>query len=134
MKTQTEEKWSFVFSILLRKEEDLWIAHCLELDLVAAAPNREEAESDILSIIDEQVRYCITNNNMENLFRDAPKEVWDEFRACRRKSKPRQMKFAPTLDQTPPVSFVTNNCLSYRTEASEFGDRSSEIEVGSWGR
>ena len=79
MKSQTEGKWSFVFSILLKKHEDLWVAHCLELDLVVAAPTREEAESDILSIIDEQVRYCITNNNMENLFRDAPKEVWDEF-------------------------------------------------------
>ena len=118
MKTEIEDRWSFVFSILLRKQEDLWIAHCLELDLVAAAPSMQDAETDLLSIIDEQVQYCVTNNNMENLFHDAPKEVWDEYRECKKKTRPRRIEFAPAFKQASPISFVTNNCLSYRTELS----------------
>ena len=86
MKTENEDKWSFVFSVLLKKQADLWVAHCLELDLVAASPSMREAETDLFSIIDEQVQYCVTNNNMENLFHDAPEEVWDEYRECKKKS------------------------------------------------
>ena len=112
MKTEVEENRRFVFSTLLRRQDDLWIAHCLELDLVAAAPSMQDAETDLLSIIDEQVRYCITNNNMENLFHDAPKELWDEYRECKKQTRPRQIKFSPSLELAPPISFVTNNCLS----------------------
>ena len=118
MKTENEDKWSFVFSVLLKKQADLWVAHCLELDLVAASPSMQEAETDLLSIIDEQVRYCITNNNMENLFHDAPREVWDEYIECKKRTRPRRIKFPPSLEQEPPVSFVNNCCLSYRTECS----------------
>jgi hypothetical protein len=49
-------EWAFKFRILIRKEEDLWVAHCLELDLVAAALTEKEVEEDIVAVITEQVR------------------------------------------------------------------------------
>ncbi len=112
-----EKDWSFTFRILIKKQEDLWVAHCLELDLVAAAPSKKEVEKDIVSIIREQVRYCIVNDNMENLFRSAQKKVWNEFRACEESMKPRRQKVKPQRESTPsadfpPISFVTNKCWS----------------------
>jgi hypothetical protein len=112
-----EKDWSFKFRILIKKQDNLWVAHCLELDLVAADPTKEVAEKNIISIIREQIRYCIVNDNMENLFRNAPKEVWDEFRACEQRMKPRQQEYRTRRKSTPsadfpPISLITNKCWS----------------------
>ncbi len=89
----------------------------LELDLVAASPSKKEVEKDIVSIIRENVRYCIVYDNMENLFRNAPKDVWEEFRACEERTKPRRQTVKPQKKsipsaEFPPISFVTNKCWS----------------------
>jgi hypothetical protein len=107
--------WSFKFRILVKKEQDLWVAHCLELDLVAAALTEKQLEEDIAAVIIEQVRYCIVNDNMEHLFKNAPKEVWDEFSACERHMKPkhRVVKVPPkgiASPDFPPISFTTSAC------------------------
>ncbi len=109
--------WSFKFRILLKKKEDLWVAHCLELDLVAAALTEKQAEEDIVAVIIEQVRYCIVNDNMDHLFKNAPKEVWDEFQSCEKSMKPRnRVVKAPrrgtALPDFPPISFTTTACRS----------------------
>lgn len=110
-KSVIKKEWSFVFNLLIKKEGDLWIAHCLELDLVTESPSLEEVQQDIVSIIKRQVSYCIKNDNMENLFRNAPKEVWEEFRACKEKKKPYVQEFI-ARKKPVPVSFVTSNCFS----------------------
>jgi hypothetical protein len=109
-----KKEWKFSFNILIKKEESIWVAHCLELDLVTESLSLEEVERDIVAIIKKQVSYCIANNNMENLFRSAPKEVWDEFKACKEKKKPRNQEFI-ARKRPIPISFVTNNCFSNQT-------------------
>jgi hypothetical protein len=109
-----KNEWKLSFNILIKKEESIWVAHCLELDLVTESLSLEELERDIVAIIKKQVSYCIANNNMENLFRSAPKEVWDEFKACKEKKKPRNQEFI-ARKRPIPVSFVTNNCFSSQT-------------------
>lgn len=109
-----KKEWKFNFRILIKKQEDLWVAHCLELDLVTESPSKEEVERDIVAIIKRQVSYCIANNNMENLFRSAPKEVWDEFKTCKVKEKPLIREFI-ARKRPIPVSFVTSNCFSNQT-------------------
>lgn len=110
-----KQDWSFKFRILVKKEGDLWVAHCLELDLVAAALTEKQVEEDIAAIIIEQVRYCIVNDNMEHLFKNAPREVWDEFQACAKRMKPRdRVAKAPpkgvSLPDFPPISFTASAC------------------------
>lgn len=99
---KTQDKWSFVFSILVKHQDDMWTAHCLELDLVAVGSSKEEAEEDLKSIIKAQVEYCIHHDNMENLFRSAPQELWNEFRGTTKK-RPRK---------NLPITFTTKNRLS----------------------
>lgn len=112
-----KKNWSFEFRILVKRQDDLWVAHCLELDLVAAAPTEEQAQQEMADIILEQVRYCIANDNMDHLFRSAPAEVWEEYRACEKQRKPvnRVIKAPPKgtfAEDYPPISFVASACRS----------------------
>jgi predicted RNase H-like HicB family nuclease len=100
---KTQDKWSFVFSILSKPQDGMWVAHCMELDVVAVAPSMEEAEEDLESIIKAQIEYCINNNNMENLFRSAPQELWDEYLRASKKNSSKK---------NPLITFTTEKRLS----------------------
>lgn len=71
------------FSVLFKKEDDIIIAHCLELDIVATADTFKEAENDILDLIAAQVSYAFSNDNLENLYHPAPSEVWQQYLTCK---------------------------------------------------
>ncbi len=116
-----KDKWAFEFRILIRKEEELWVAHCLELDLVATAPSEKQLEEDIVNVIVEQVSYCLTHDNLDYLFRRAPQEIWDEYIACAKQSKPKVLRKRrePEVnsrtkmpEDLPPFSFTANTCWS----------------------
>jgi len=59
-----------------------FIAHCLELDIVATAESVECVKADIMSLIKAQIEYAFLNDNLDHLFRPAPSEVWEEFYEC----------------------------------------------------
>lgn len=66
-------------ALVERQGDDLYLAHCLELDLVAEGSSPEEACQELFDVIDVQIRTCIENDNLENLFVPAPKDVWERF-------------------------------------------------------
>jgi|SRR5208337_2896833 len=100
---RTEDGWRFRFRFLVRKEEDWFVAYCLELDLVAAAKTKDQAVQEIRDLTRHQVEYCIVNDNMDRLFRRAPEEIWAEYYACEEK---------PTQKPRPLFSFIESTCLS----------------------
>lgn len=67
-----------------------WIAHCLELDLVAEGKTPEEAFRDLLDLSTTQIETAITAGNIESIFRAAPPEIWAMF--SRAIDKPLKMK------------------------------------------
>ncbi|MDQ7782349.1 MAG: hypothetical protein RDU20_05710 [Desulfomonilaceae bacterium] len=73
---------SFAFKVLIKKEPDAWIAHCLELNLIAEADSIEQVESDIIDIITAHVQYAIENDNLTHMYHPAPPSVWKEFLQC----------------------------------------------------
>ena len=75
-------KTSITFNILIKAEKDYFIAHCLELDIVATADSLEEVKEDILSLMKAQIEYAFFNENFDNLYHSAPQEVWEEFYSC----------------------------------------------------
>ncbi|OPY85147.1 MAG: hypothetical protein A4E65_00176 [Syntrophorhabdus sp. PtaU1.Bin153] len=77
------EPTSMIFNVLVKKDEGLYIAHCLELDLVATSEDANEVTSDILDLIKAQVNYAFLNDNLAYLYHPAPTEVWEEFYACK---------------------------------------------------
>jgi len=114
---RTKDIWKFRFRFLVRKEDDLFVAYCLELDLVAAAKTEEEAIQDLVGVTVEQVRYCIANDNMDRLFRRAPEEIWNEYHDCEKSPSPkgRLIKGPPrgaSLKDMLPFSFTASTCRS----------------------
>lgn len=62
--------------ILCYKEEDYFVAHCLQMDLVTTAETIDEAFLDMKELIMTQIEFAAENNNMENIFKPAPREIW----------------------------------------------------------
>jgi len=83
------------FTVLVKFEDGIWVAHCLELDIVATGNTPDQAASDIKDLIVAQVSCALSNNNMSNLYHPAPKEVWDEFRTAKTRSKEPVAQKAP---------------------------------------
>ncbi len=56
-----------------------WIAHCLELDLVAEGTTPDKAIRDLFEISITQVETAAKTGNLETIFRAAPPEFWAMF-------------------------------------------------------
>ena len=85
MKTST----SMIFNVLIKKEGTLFLAHCLELDLVATAKTFSQVKKEMREIIETQVDYAFSNDNLHHLYRPAPAEVCREFYACKSSAQQR---------------------------------------------
>lgn len=70
---------AFSLHVLIFEEDKEWVAHCLEFDIVATAKDMTSVKKDIFDLIKTHIEYAIENNNMANLFKPAPPEVWKPF-------------------------------------------------------
>ena len=82
-KTITQAKAKTNFRILLRavayRHGAWWIAHCLELDLVAEGKTLQEALADVMDLSCSQIEAAIRDGDLESVFRPAPPEAWAMF-------------------------------------------------------
>jgi hypothetical protein len=69
----------FLLNVLLYREDGMWAAHCLQLDLVEYARTMNEAQSNVLDVIRAHIEHALEHDNMEHLFRPAPAEYWQLF-------------------------------------------------------
>ena len=108
---------SMVFSCLIKKEDNLFVAHCLELDIVATASTLKDAQSDLYDLILAQVDYAFSNDNLENLYHPAPSDVWKEFYNCKTQTED-QMNLESsfqkkrTVKKFVPPQITAKTCLS----------------------
>jgi len=70
---------NLAFNALLKYEDGLWVAHCMELDIVATGDSPDSAVNDLKDLIVAQVSCALANDNTKYLYHSAPKEVWDEY-------------------------------------------------------
>ena len=102
-------------NVLVKKEDDIFVAHCLELDIVTTAASSEQVEKDMVSLINAQVSCAFANNNLDNLFHPAPQEVWNKFFACKerieKKHKVKAVKETRVSRSITPPWIITNTCL-----------------------
>ncbi len=75
--TESVEK-SFSVNVLLKKEDNLFIAHCLEFDIVAAAKTKQQAEKDLQDLVIAQIESAFADNDIQSLFHPAPQHFWEE--------------------------------------------------------
>ena len=76
---------TFNFRVILSNEENMWVATCLELDLVAVAATVEEVMLDISDIIFVQLQYSLENDNLDYLYKPTLLESWKLFFNCSKK-------------------------------------------------
>lgn len=67
------------FNVLMTKEDDLYIAHCLELDIIATAKSETKAIKDLGDLIIAQTSFAFNNDNQEFLYRPAPSKYWNAY-------------------------------------------------------
>ncbi len=110
---------TMAFNVLVKEEDDMWVAHCLELDVVATSDTEEGAVTDIADLIRAQVSYAISHDNLEYLYHPAPSEVWEEFLRCKERVQSRHEARPDTAawgEATPSalLDIVANTCRSPR--------------------
>lgn len=104
---------SFPFKVLIKEEPDTWVAHCLELNLVAEAETAEQVEADIIDIIIAHVKYAVENNNLAYMYHPAPPEVWEDFLKCADREEASYRGTETTFDDLVPV-IQANKCFYRR--------------------
>lgn len=65
--------------VLISREEGGYIAHCLQLDLVATGETLEDTKQNLLDVVQVQINYAFQHDNLEYLFKPAPGETWRRF-------------------------------------------------------
>ena len=65
--------------VILHREENQYVAHCLEFDLVAQGTTTDEAFRNLLDAIELQVEYSQETGDLENLIQLAPVEDWQRL-------------------------------------------------------
>jgi hypothetical protein len=105
------------FHVLIKKEDDLFIAHCLELDIVTTANAIDQVKRDIVDLIVAQVDYAFSNDNLDNLYHPAPPEVWEDFFDCRNQveeiSRPIKSSFKRKPPCFVPSQITTSTCCAF---------------------
>jgi hypothetical protein len=110
-----KEPFPVSFSILIREDDGLFVAHCLELDIVATGPTLTEAKTCIIDLIRAQLDYAFNNDNLDNLYHPAPREVWQEYYSCLHQEQERvRVSEEETLDRFVPPLIIANTCMAER--------------------
>ena len=70
-------------------ESQKYVAHCLELNIVAEGDDKEEASDNLVELVTAQIKWTDENDNWDHLFRPAPLQVWAEFYQMSGKKAPK---------------------------------------------
>ena len=65
--------------VVLYRESGLWVAHCLEFDLLGCGETREDSIACLQEAIVLQLEASLDVNNPANLFRPASSETFHRF-------------------------------------------------------
>ncbi len=62
--------------VVFYREDNQFVAHCLQLDIVTSANTMEQARCDIEDLIKAHVEYTIENDNWDYFYHRAPDKYW----------------------------------------------------------
>ncbi len=79
MKTDTHlTNYKTEFSIAIYQDEGEWVAHNLELDLVACDQDKDKALEELRVLTLNHINFCIQNECVDQLMRPAPARFWEQ--------------------------------------------------------
>lgn len=70
----------FSLTVLLYREEEDYVAHCLEFDIVnTTTESFEIAYTELHDLVISYINYAYENDNTDHLYNPAPAEYWNMF-------------------------------------------------------
>jgi len=72
-------EYSFTLTFLIYPCESTpgkYVAHCLELDLVAVESNRPRAVELLKELVEDLIEAAVADGTLEKIFKPAPDEYW----------------------------------------------------------
>lgn len=103
------------FNVLIGKKEKVYVAHCLELDIVTTSTRIKDVKKEMGELIIAQVDYAFSNDNLENLFRPAPANVWKTFYNCEEQAEKRiklKSVFKKKINEFVPPWIIAKTCTT----------------------
>ena len=68
----------FTFHVLIERKEEVHVAHCLEMGLVATADTPDDLPAIMVKMIVRQLEFALKNENFQDIYHPAPREVWEK--------------------------------------------------------
>jgi hypothetical protein len=106
------QKAKIQLDILIKREEDYYLAHCLQFDLVTTADTLKAVRIDIVDLCRAHIEYAYEYDNLQYLFSPAPKEVWAEYLAMSKKEDC-DVENTPLSDSPSMNPFTTQEIYCY---------------------
>jgi hypothetical protein len=69
-------KFKFELRFVVYREAGVWLAHCLEMDIVAEGRSAGEALADVFQLCAAQIEFVVEQGDIKAAFRAAPPEFW----------------------------------------------------------
>ncbi len=88
-------KMSMTLRIIVYRESRLWLAHCLEMDIVAEGKAPAAAVKDLLDLCFLQINVAGEEGDLESIFRPAPPAIWKMFFTSQKKRMVKPPRGAP---------------------------------------
>jgi predicted RNase H-like HicB family nuclease len=100
MSIAEKKETGIVLRAVIYREGKWWIAHCLELDLVAEGDSAREAMDNLIDIANTQIEVALQDGNLESILTPAPAKMWtlyfdasaDEFPVKKTKRQPNRIE------------------------------------------
>lgn len=97
------------------REGDLWVAHCLEMDLLGHGKTFKSALGDLLELIEMQVSFALQEKDPSMIYRPAPHWVWAGFERI-------QQEAIQRLPRRPRFTDAAYSFLSPEIDTSKAGE------------
>ena len=68
-----------ILRALIYRDDDWWVAHCLETDVVAEGNTPTQAFANLQSLTDLQIRTAMEDGDLQSIFRQAPPDILTLF-------------------------------------------------------
>ena len=81
------------FHVLLYQEEDVWLAHCLECDLVAQGGDEDSALEGVRNSLMALIGYAVEQSDLKPLYSPAPIELWTQYQVTAEAHGERELPF-----------------------------------------
>jgi predicted RNase H-like HicB family nuclease len=75
---------------LLYRGDGVWIAHCLELDLVADGATPHQAITALMELTEFQIETAMEEGDLSSIFRPAPPDIQSAFAVAQDRRAPRK--------------------------------------------